>query len=62
MFDVYLYLFLWGNEDPDVMKGMIAGIAIVFFDRAVRYIRMFFIHMNWTSGEAGGMYGLSLLW
>lgn len=42
------------------MKGMIAGIAIVFFDRAVRYIRMFSIHMNWTSGETGGMYDLSL--
>lgn len=34
---------------------MIAGIAIVFFDRIIRYARMFFIHMNWTSGETGGM-------
>lgn len=34
--------------------GMIAGIAIVFFDRTVRYTRMFFIHMNWASGENGG--------
>lgn len=37
-------------------KGMIAGIAIVFFDRIVRYTRIFFIHMNWTSSETGGTY------
>lgn len=36
------------------------GIAIVFFDRTVRYTRMFFIHMNWTSGETGGTYKIPL--
>lgn len=42
----------WGHW-PDMKEWIIAGIAIVFFDRFVRYARMFAIHMNWTSGERG---------
>lgn len=32
---------------------MIAGIVIVFLDRLIRYTRIFFIHMNWTTSERG---------
>ncbi|KAF8473301.1 ferric reductase like transmembrane component-domain-containing protein, partial [Kalaharituber pfeilii] len=42
----------WGHW-PQMREWMIAGIAIVFFDRIIRYLRIFFIHMNWTSSEKG---------
>jgi hypothetical protein len=43
----------WGHW-PEMREWLIAGIAIVFFDRFVRYARIFFIHMNWVSSEIGG--------
>lgn len=53
--EVVAVLFLgacWGHW-PDMKEWIIAGIAIVFFDRGVRYVRMILIHMNWASGTSG---------
>ncbi|KAF8430187.1 hypothetical protein EV426DRAFT_708328 [Tirmania nivea] len=53
--EVIAVLFLgacWGHW-PEMREWMIAGIVVVFLDRTVRYARVFFIHMNWTSSERG---------
>ncbi|RPB22381.1 hypothetical protein L211DRAFT_826933 [Terfezia boudieri ATCC MYA-4762] len=52
---VVAILFLgacWGHWRK-MREWMIAGVVIVFLDRAIRYARVFFIHMNWASSERG---------